>query len=300
MKKNNTDAFKLLILPVIFSVIFLSTLSSSFPIYLVGQIFGGIFLAQAFILMHEMGHNSFFNSTFLNKTIGFLLSPLTFIPFFNWYKMHDLHHEWTGWRDKDPTTENTFDDQLSESQVKVVNFCWKYYIPIFSLGYRFGIYWKQEKLKRYLSPGDFQKSQLSIYAYCAFYILFFILNFSLFIKLIPAIYISWMITDLVMLSQHAHIKMPLAGSEEVEPLKYLDQGQYTRSIQLPFNIGKYIFFNFNFHEAHHAYPGLPCYFLPRMKVESQNSYKFMPWLKKVKSMNGVDYIFKSSDNRDGF
>ncbi len=300
MKKNNTDALKLLVLPALFGLVFCLTLDSSFPLYIVGQVLGGIFLAQAFVLMHEVGHNSFFNGTLLNKIFGYLISPLTFIPFYNWFKVHDLHHEWTGWRDKDPTTEGTFADQLGEAQVKIVNFCWKYYIPIFSLGYRFGIYWKQEKLKRFLPTAEFKKAQLNIYFYGFFYLLFILFNFSFFIKIIPAIYISWMITDLIMLSQHAHVEMPLADRKEVSPLKYVDQAKYSRSIKLPYNIGKYIFFNFNYHEAHHAYPGLPCYFLPRVKVDSHNSYPLLPWLKKVKSMNGVDYIFRSSDVRDGF
>ena len=31
-----------------------------------------------------------------------------------------------------------------------------------------------------------------------------------------------------------------------------------------------------------------------------NSYAFIPWLKKVKSMDGVDFIFKTDPNREGF
>lgn len=300
MKKNNADAFKLLLAPLIFGMILFSTIGSPFPLYIIGQIAGGLFLAQAFILVHEFGHNSFFNSTKLNSICGYLISPLTFIPFYNWFKVHDLHHEWTGWRDKDPTTEGTFADQLGQSQVKIVNFCWKYYIPIFSMGYRFGVYWKREKLKRFLSEEEYLKAVMNIYAYIALYVLFIIFNFWTFIAFLPAIYISWMITDIIMLSQHAHIKMPLAEGEEVEPLKYTEQPVYTRSIQLPYNVGKYFFFNFNYHEAHHAYPGLPCYFLPKVKVSSTNSYPLIPWLKKVKSMDGVDYIFRTSEVRGGF
>lgn len=300
MKKNNLDALKLLIAPLLLGSFFYNTLESDWPLYLIGQICGGLFLAQAFILMHEFGHNSFFNSSKLNSFLGYLISPLTFIPFYNWYKIHNLHHEWTGWRDKDPTTEGTFADQLSEGQQKLVNFCWKYYIPIFSMGYRFGIYWKQEKLKRFLSEEEYQKSVMNIYMYIALYVLFVLFYFTTFIAIVPAIYISWMITDIIMLSQHAHIKMPLAEGKEVEPLKYTEQPTYTRSIILPYNVGKYFFFNFNQHEAHHAYPGLPCYFLPRVQVEKKNSYPLIPWLKKVKSMKGVDYIFKTSENREGF
>lgn len=98
----------------------------------------------------------------------------------------------------------------------------------------------------------------------------------------------------------AHFLILYLHSEgkKVEPLKYADQAVYSRSIELPYNIGKYIVFNFNYHEAHHAYPGMPCYYLPRMDVDSHNSYAFIPWLKKVKSMEGVDFIFRSAQKKD--
>jgi len=300
MKRNNISALKLLIVPLILGTIFFTTLSSNAPMYIIGQISGGLFLAQAFILMHEFGHNSFFTYTKLNSFFGYLISPLTFIPFYNWEKIHTLHHDWTGFRDKDPTTEGTFAEQLNPKRMKIVNFCWKYYIPIFSMGYRFGTYWKKEKLKRFLSSEDYSKALTNINLYTSIYIFILIFNFTFFISILPAIYISWMITDIIMLSQHAHIEMLNSEGQEVEPLKYAKQPAYSRSIQLPFIIGKYFFCNFNYHEAHHAYPGLPCYLLSGIKVTSTNSYPLIPWLKKVKSMDGVDYIFRSSKNRDHF
>lgn len=300
MKKNNTEAFKLLIVPIILGSTFFSTLDSRLFFYIIGQLCGGLFLTQLFILMHECGHNSFFYNTSLNKYLGHFASFFSFIPYFNWHKIHHLHHQWTGWRDKDPTTEGTFADQLSPAQVKIVNFCWKYYIPIFSMGYRFGIYWKQEKLKKYLSAKDYKFAMTNIYLYLIFYVIFLIFNFSTFLLILPAIYISWMITDIIMLSQHAHIKMQHSNNECVTAFNFKDQPQYTRSIKLHYNVAKYIFFNFNLHEAHHAYPGMPCYLLHRLNVEAKNTYPLMSWLKKVKSMDGVDYIFKSSANREGF
>jgi hypothetical protein len=65
-------------------------------------------------------------------------------------------------------------------------------------------------------------------------------------------------------------------------------------------ISKYFLFYFNFHEAHHAYPGLPCYHLQKMDIRGDNSFQFIPWIKKVKSMPGVDFVFKSDPNRRGF
>src|SRR5690606_39075176 len=92
-----------------------------------------------------------------------------------WKSIHELHHKWTGWRDLDPTTEKTFDRGFSPIAKKVVDFCWRFYIPVFSIGYRLGIYWKREKLKRHLSEADYRKCLLSMGLMAFFYLALVIL-----------------------------------------------------------------------------------------------------------------------------
>lgn len=277
-----------------------STLNSSIGFYLIGQVCGIIFFAQCFVLMHEFGHRSMFKSVGLNTLFGHIFSLFTFIPYYNWLEVHDLHHKWTGYRDKDPTTEKTFDDRLTPFQKKLINFCWKYYIPLFTIGYRFGIYWKAEKLQRHLNAATYRKCILSMFSYGVVYLCIIIFFPHTVLKLLPAIILSFNVTDIISLSQHSHIRMQHSEGKDIEPLKYADQIPYTRSLILPGWVGKYFIFNMNYHEAHHAYPGLPCYHLPDVKINNINAYPFFPWLRKVKSMPGVDFIFKSDPNRDGF
>lgn len=300
MKKNNLKALELLILPLVLGFFLFWSLNKSFPIYFLGQLGGAIFFAQCFILMHEFGHRSMFKHNKLNTFIGHLFSVFTFIPYYNWREIHDLHHKWTGYRDKDPTTEKTFANRLTPFQKNLINFCWKYYIPLFTLGYRFGIYWKAEKLYRHLSKKVYRKCLVSMFLYLSVYILLIYYYSSEALNLLPAIILSFNITDIMSLSQHSHIEMKYSKGEDVEPLIYRDQIIYTRSLKFPRFLAKYILFNFNYHEAHHAYPGLPCYHLDQVQVDNKNFYSFLPWLKKVKSMPGVDFVFKSDPNRVGF
>ena len=300
MKKSNIEAIKLLLLPTCLGVIMFMTLNMSFEFYVIGQLCGILFFAQSFVLMHEFGHRSMFKNLKLNTIFGHFFSIFTFIPYYNWLEVHDLHHKWTGFRDKDPTTEKTFADRLSPFQVKLINFCWKYYIPIFTIGYRFGIYWKSEKLKRHLPENVYKKCIMSMWLYSGLYILLISLFSESLLRLLPAILMSFNITDIISMSQHSHIQMKHSGGENVDPLKFVDQVPYSRSLILPSWVGKYFILNMNFHEAHHAYPGLPCYHLPKIGVINVNRYKFFPWLNKVKSMNGVDFIFKSDPNRVSF
>ncbi|MCO4793681.1 MAG: fatty acid desaturase [Bacteriovoracaceae bacterium] len=300
LRKSDISAFKYLVLPFLFCLFMIFTLDESLWTYMLGQVFGAIFFAQAFILLHETGHRSFFKTNSLNTLFGHFFSFLVFIPYYNWLEIHDLHHKWTGWRDKDPTTEKTFADRFSGKQEKIINTCWKYYIPLFTIGYRFGIYWKAEKLKRHLPEKNYKRCLLEMYLYAAFYLITIVLFPKFYLLILPALYISFIITDHISLSQHSHIKMPVSEGKDVEPLKFKDQAQYSRSLIFPKVISEYFLFNFNHHEAHHVYPGLPCYMLDKMNGDYYNSYQVLPWLKRVKSMSGVDFIFRSSSDRKDF
>jgi fatty acid desaturase len=111
--------------------------------------------------------------------------------------------------------------------------------------------------------------------------------------------LSLMISDLFILSQHSHIEIPLSNGKPVKPLRFSEQVKYTRSISLFRNIGRYVYFNFNLHELHHAYPILPAYYLDKTHLKMPNTVKFMQYLKHAKSMKGVDFIFNSSKKQIG-
>ena len=300
MKRSNRSALKYMVLPIALASLMIATLNASWPMYIVGQLCGAIFFAQSFILVHEFGHYSLFESRRVNQIGGYLFSLFVFIPFHNWCQIHGLHHKWTGWRDKDPTTEKTFSDRLSNTQEGLINFCWRWYVPLFTIGYRLGIYWKAEKLKRYLSEDNYQRCIREIYLYSAVYLITMCIFPKVWVGLCPALLLSFVITDILTLSQHSHIEMKSSNGEEVRSLRYRDQAQYSRSLIVPDLIGQFVLLNFNHHEAHHVYPGIPCYKLHELNESYTNSYPILPWLKRVKSIKGVDFIFRSSADRDDF
>jgi omega-6 fatty acid desaturase (delta-12 desaturase) len=54
------------------------------------------FLVRLFILQHDCGHGSFFQSKRANDVVGSLLGVLTFTPHFRWRKSHAIHHATNG------------------------------------------------------------------------------------------------------------------------------------------------------------------------------------------------------------
>jgi len=53
-------------------------------------------MVRTFILFHDCCHGSFFNSRRANKIFGYLTGILTFTPFEEWRRLHNIHHATSG------------------------------------------------------------------------------------------------------------------------------------------------------------------------------------------------------------
>jgi len=296
-RASDLNAFLYLLTPVALATggLLLSSQALWSPWYFAGQILLSVSFFQCFILLHETGHFSYFGSRQLNKLFGHVFGFISFIPLTSWIEIHNLHHKWTGYRDKDPTTEGTVSPAFGAATRFLVNFSWLFWIPLFTIGYRIGNYWNPSKLKKYLPaqvlPAVFLNQWLQLMAYAA---LFYFFGDWIARKLLIGYIVSLMISDLFILSQHSHIEIPLAGNAEVKPIRYMEQLRYTRSIAFFKYVGRLLYFNFNLHELHHAYPGLPAYHMDKVDLETPNKVTFFSYLKDAKSMKGMDFVFRTS------
>ena len=296
LKARNDIAIFSLLIPIallISGVLF--SLKYEGVLYWVGQLLLSFFFLQTFILLHECAHLSFFKTRSINIIMGHLFGFLSIIPFYSWQQMHNLHHRWTGWRDKDPTTESTVRPSSSRAKNSVVNVAWKFCIPLFYLSYKLSNYWNIFKIKRFITLKKFRKVKIQICVYVAIYVMFF----YLFWEFIEQVFIfSFMISllwkELVIMTQHSHIEIPISNDKEVKPISYLDQVQYTRSFYVNLFFAKYFLFNFNLHKAHHAHPAIPAYKLSDICIDTVEGPTFFYWLLRAKKMKGVDYVFKTS------
>lgn len=58
------------------------------------------FLVRLFIIFHDCGHGSFFNSKGLSETVGHIFGILAFTPYHRWHHAHLIHHRTVGNLDK--------------------------------------------------------------------------------------------------------------------------------------------------------------------------------------------------------
>src|SRR5688572_30154150 len=63
-------------------------------------ILSGAFLVRIFIIFHDCGHGSYFNSRRANDIVGFIAGVLTFCPYHHWRWEHAIHHGTAGDLDK--------------------------------------------------------------------------------------------------------------------------------------------------------------------------------------------------------
>ena len=73
---------------VLLDVSYLATLAVCFV--------AALFLIRVFIIAHDCGHGSFFNSPRANDLCGSITSVLAFIPYFAWRYDHAIHHAHSG------------------------------------------------------------------------------------------------------------------------------------------------------------------------------------------------------------
>ena len=128
-----------------------SILFSSMPsllAWLIGQLLLSLALMQWFVILHECGHGTLFRTRRYNVRFGHLASIFSFIPYLSWKGVHAKHHKWTGWQDLDPTTQSLVPRPLKRVERLAMNFCWRWWIPLFSITYRVTIFWNLKALRR--------------------------------------------------------------------------------------------------------------------------------------------------------
>jgi omega-6 fatty acid desaturase (delta-12 desaturase) len=211
-KASDLRAFGSLIVPlsVGFTGVYLS-FHEVYWVYLSGQLLLSLFFLQTFILLHECGHLNFFKSRFLNAFFGNVFGVLSMIPFYTWQHMHHLHHRWTGWRDKDPTTEKTVEPSDSNVMRVVANAAWWLFIPLFYLTYKLSNYWNLLKIKRHLQKKKYSKAAIHVVLYLIIYTALIILFHEfLLVYILPAFLVSLVWKELVIMTQHSHIEIPVS------------------------------------------------------------------------------------------
>ena len=272
------------------------SLSDNAFVWLVGQILLGIALLQWFLIEHDIGHHGFMPSKSVSFVFGHLASLFCLLPYHPWQKIHHAHHKWTGWREKDPTIPDMTFDDLTPRQIKIINFCWKYWIPIFAISFALQTFWNLRRLKRLFPDKRSQVQNTFSVLFIPMVLIVLAVSFgALFFKCWAfAAFVFLFISDPILLSQHTHLDYHEIEKTPLKPVRFVEQPLFCRSIIFPKWVEKYVLYNTSKHGLHHQYPWVAFYDLPKWKDPEDNYINWREWLRIAKNMPGHEMIFHST------
>jgi omega-6 fatty acid desaturase (delta-12 desaturase) len=274
------------------------SMSPSFAPWIAGQVLLALSFVKWFSLLHEAGHHTLFASRGMNVVAGHLASVITLLPFTSWKAVHRMHHRWTGWQDKDPTTSSLVPRPLGGFERAAINVAWRAWIPLFSLLYRAQSFWHLPRLFRlFPEPGARRAMTVNLVALLGLYVAaLVIVGPGAIVRLSGVgLYLGFSWMDVIMLSQHTHIPLRLARGEDVAPIPAPEQAPFTRSLRFPAWISIGLLTGFDAHELHHVYPFVPGPRLRAIPWTPPNEAPAWAWIRAAKRVPAEVFLFKNRD-----
>ncbi|HET7216540.1 MAG TPA: fatty acid desaturase [Vicinamibacterales bacterium] len=263
--------------------------------WIAGQTMLAIVLVHWFTVLHECGHRTLFRSRRANTIVGVVAGFLAMIPYRVWVRVHGRHHKWTGWQDLDPTAESLVPRELSRIERIVLNVCWRFWIPLFATMYRSENYWRPDRLARMFPRREdkaamLRNGVLQLLGYAAIVLL--VDPFTLARAVAAGIVLSFIIEDILLLSQHAHVPMNHSDGERVPPVPAVAQEVFTRSLRLPAWASN-VLLHFDAHELHHMYPFVPGHHLRKIPYQPAHEVSWLEWVRVSKQIPGATLLFQN-------
>lgn len=262
-------------------------------LWLAGQVLLALSLVQWFAILHECGHETLFRTRRLHSVAGQVAGFFSIIPFFNWKRVHGRHHKWTGWQDVDPTTESLVPRELKTAERVLVNVCWRWWIPLFSVMYRVNNFWNVSRLN-HLFENSNDRRRIATNSAClalVYVAITMLVGAATMVRLVAlGVFLSLIAEDLLLLSQHTHIPQQLSHGETVRPFPTIEQEVFTRSLVFPAWLSA-VLLHIDAHELHHMYPFVPGYRLGGIAYETENEIGVWTWIRRARAMPGEIFLF---------
>lgn len=266
--------------------------------WLLGHVILAFALLQWFVLLHECGHGVLFRSRALNVSVGHVAGFFCMIPFRAWTAIHGMHHKWTGWQDLDPTTATLVPRELGRGERWLMNFCWKFWVPAFSVLYRLSNFWNPKRVAKAARKRDAHRFALNAGVLLVLYalIIWQVGIVSLVLALGLGATLSLIMLDPIMLSQHSHIPLKNSGGEDVKAFKPQEQEVFTRSLRFPDWFSRALLLHFDAHELHHIYPWVPGYRLREIDYSPENEVNWWVWIRMARRLPAETLLFKNRND----
>lgn len=283
------------------SFVFLSSFSG-LSIYLstlnwLGILIGNILMTALmwswFSILHSTGHNTYFKTSIFNLVAGHVASFFVFVPFYPWKYSHQSHHQWTGYKNLDPSQNEIPETPPDQKTLARLEILWKIGFPVISIWHFLNSLVKSQK-KQY--P---QKEAFSQIVLLTFHLTFLYFDFSLWLKVFSIPYFFFLLlSDVVLTSQHLGFETVYGNPDSARPMKLSSQENVSRSFKTHVFIDRFVFLNFNLHSAHHQYPTVPHYDLHLLSFKPTHQVSLWTWWKTIKKKSLKEIYWGSLDQNN--
>ena len=241
--------------------------SNNFILNFIGTFLGLAVVFNWVSILHDCGHGHFFSKKWMNTAVGITASCFSLLPFEQWRTIHNLHHRWTGYFDKDPTASGPNKKIIKDTQKKVVDFAWKYWIPIFVISFYIRSFWNPLFTLQFAPT----KKKKAFQIFCLFFmilpylVLYYFFGVGFLLPFLVSTFFTLFVSDPFLLSQHTYFERKyFKENESHSTIPPRRQDEYTRELIFPPLVSNFVFMNFNYHVIHHYFPSLPAYRLSNL------------------------------------
>jgi fatty acid desaturase len=264
--------------------------------WIASELLLGVLLFQWFVLMHGCGHRALFASRALNDVFGHVASLMCLVPYSSWRYVHSQHHRWVGWMDRDPTTAALTRAPPAPGIQRLVNFCWRFWIPIFSLVFGTSIFWNARRVAEVASsPRQRRRTWFSILFVPAVYAVLVVVAGGRLVEVWPLAFFFYLtIADPILLSQHVHLPLLRSEGAPVSSFAFADQDQFTRTLVFPRWVSRWVFLEFTNHAVHHAHPNVAHYDIDRVPFAPSHAIGWSEWLRVAKRVPAIRLLYEST------
>ncbi|MGE5453419.1 MAG: fatty acid desaturase family protein [Acidobacteriota bacterium] len=235
------------------------------------QIVLGSSIFRFFVLMHDCGHYSLFQTRSLNNAVGTLTSMFCMTPLLAWRRIHFEHHRWVGIRDKDPTAAGlvTFEQrqQHSKPTVALLRLIWVLRLPVPAITFTLNVLWLYPW--RLLRQGQWRQAGwvgasgvLALAPHAAAIAMWGWAAYALYF--LPILLASFFWYEMINLTHHAGLYR-LDSTQHTGPLPLHEQHTVSRSCYMPSWLSMLLCYHFNLHAEHHLFPVVPWHHLPAVR-----------------------------------
>ncbi len=102
-----------------------------------------------------------------------------------------------------------------------------------------------------------------------------------------------MFQDVFLLGQHTHVPQNLAQGAKVEPIPFVEQEIFTRSVLFPRLVSRFVLFGADEHELHHMFPSIPGYHLRGLECPTENGIGWWRFTLAARRLPGEVFLFQN-------